>query len=182
MQIYTNWVVIQIGAMRFAIHLHNIFFLMWLHNKKNLWSHIKKKKYYVSELQTSLLLFVLRLSLYKFAYMSCSSLCFFIAVNFLYGLYSCSPRRVSMIIVDCVWDGVLHAAVMRTLYIALVIKPTLRYDTSTKDQIMRNCKLPFLPLDAQVLISYWLDEVNRSIPNSPMKNGTNIWALNGTTC
>ena len=61
-------------------------------------------------------------------------------------LYSCSPCWTQWKTVDCVWDGILHAAVTRTLCI--------------ENLLLRAC---FVMTPCIGFNFYWLDEVNRSI-------------------
>ena len=52
-------------------------------------------------------------------------------------LYSCSPRRVSRKL-DCVWDGVLHAAVTRTFYIADLPAPGIKLCTNAGYRLLHS--------------------------------------------
>ena len=63
----------------------------------------------------------------------------------------------------CMRHFLASSSYAHVMHCALAITRVIGYDASIKHWIMRNCKLPSLPLSCTGYNFYWLDEVNRSI-------------------
>ena len=79
-------------------------------------------------------------------------------------LYRYTPVHF-VVAVDYVWDGVLHAAVTRTLYIAhLLLRGRFIVTPAQSIKLCAVASYRLFHSHAQDIISYWLNEVNKSIP------------------
>ena len=63
----------------------------------------------------------------------------------------------------CMRRCLAFSSYAQVMHCALGIMRALDYDASVKHWIMRNCKLPSLPLSCTGYNFYWLDEMNRGI-------------------